>query len=452
LSPKLILSTCLAAALAASADAAPVQFLSPFAPTPEAEKNNQTFSSLPEGLTNEPDTFWRRNTLSGDWDGARNQVNDFGFAITPVYEAESFGAAGGGHGGGISDGLIDIAFDFDLERLTHIWPDAILHLNVLDTYGSSLSGRYVGDLGNTSNLAGFNTFRLQEIWLQQTFWGKRASIRAGMLAADSEFFSSQASSLFLNGTFGAFTLIAANFNNAPVYPVAAPAVRLDVMPVSFLDFKAAVFAPNEDAENNTHGTDFSINSKDGALVAFEASYLVNQSPNDRGLIGSYRVGTFIQQGDYTSWESQAANALNPSKPLRYGTNYMVYGVADQQLFKNGQYTVDSFVRAGFASSRFSMVDNYFDAGFNFTGFVPNRILDVAGIAVARSGISKQFSDSQVEQGNPRSTSETAIEITYKIQLAPWGSIQPDLQYIINPSAVVGSRNAFVYGVRVTIEF
>lgn len=450
--PKLILTTCILGALAASVTAAPVQFLSPFAPTSQAGKNNQSVTSLPDGLTNEPDALWRRNTLTGDWDGIRNQMNDFGFAITPVYEAEFFGSAGGGHSGAISDGLIDIAFDFDLERLTHFWPDAILHLNVLDIYGSSLSGRYVGDLSGTSNLAGFNSFRLQELWLQQNFWAKRASLRAGMLAADSEFFTSQGASLFLNGTFGAFTLIGANFNNAPVYPVAAPAVRFDVMPVSFLDFKAAVFAPNEDAENNTHGTNFNINRQDGALVALEASYLVNQSPNDRGRIGTYKVGTFIQQGDYTTWASQAANALDPNQPLRYGTNYMVYGVADQELFKNGQYTVEAFVRAGWASSRFSMVNNYIDAGFNFTGFVPNRIFDVAGIAVSRSGISKQFSDSQIEQGSPGSTSETIIEATYKIQVAPWGSIQPDLQYVINPSGVDGSRNAFVFGVRATIAF
>jgi porin len=380
-------------------------------------------------------------------------MNDFGIAITPVMEAEAFGAAGGGHSGGISDGLIDIALDLDLERLTHnLWPDAVFHMNVLDIYGSSLSGRYVGDISGTSNLAGYNTIRLQEIWLQQNFWRKRASLRVGMLAADTEFFLSQGASLFLNGTFGAFTLIGANFNNAPVYPVAAPAVRLDVAPVSFLDFKAAVFAPNEDAENNTHGTDFNINGGDGALVALEASYLVNQSPNDRGLIGTYRVGTFIQQGDYTSWESQAANALDPNQPLRYGTNYMVYGVADQELFKNGQNTVEAFARAGWASSRFSMVSNYIEGGFNFTGFVPNRLFDVAGIAVARSGISKQYSASQVEQGGPRSSSETIIEATYKVQVTPWASVQPDLQYVINPSGVDGSRNAFVYGIRATIAF
>ena len=99
-----------------------------------------------------------------------------------------------------------------------------------------------------------------------------------------------------------------------------------------------------------------------------------------------------------------------------------------------------------------MVQNYFDAGFNFTGFVPNRIHDVAGIAVARSGTSDQYSNSQEEQGNPGSTSETVIELTYKCQVTQWGSVQPDFQYVINPSGVNGSRNAFVFGLRTTIAF
>ena len=127
-------------------------------------------------------------------------MNDAGFAVTPVYEAEAFGAVGSGHNGAVSDGLLDVAFDFDLERITHFWIDAQFHFNVLDIYGTSLSNRYVGDFSNTSNLAGYNTFKFQEIWLQQSFWEKRASIRAGMLAVDTEFFASQGSSLFLNGS------------------------------------------------------------------------------------------------------------------------------------------------------------------------------------------------------------------------------------------------------------
>ena len=213
-----------------------------------------------------------------------------------------------------------------------------------------------------------------------------------------------------------------------------------------------MFAPNEKAENNTHGTDFDINGRDGALVALETSYLVNQSPNDRGLIGTYKLGAFIQQGDYSSFGSQAAKALNPGKPLRRGTNVVGYGVADQELFKNGQYTVEAFVRVGFGTPNYSFVHDYFDAGFNFIGFVPTRPLDVTGIAVARSGISGQFSNAQIAQGSRGFTSETVVEATYRVQIAPWGSIQPDLQYSINPSAERGSRNAFISGIRTSIAF
>ena len=451
--PRFVVASVAFALLATAATAAPLQFSSPFTPTSQASKTSQTVAGTPEGLTNEPDALFYRSSLLGDLDGFRNTLSDNGLSITPILELEAFSAAGGGHGGADADGLLDVAFDFDLERITRgVLQDAALHLNVLDIFGSSLTGRHVGDISGVSNLAGFNSFRLQELWIQQSLLKKRVSIRFGLLAADSEFFTSQAASLFLDGTFGAFTLVALNFNDAPVYPVAAPAVRVDVTPVSFLDFKAAVFAPNEGAENNFHGTDFSINGGDGALVAFEASYLVNQSPNDRGLIGTYKLGTFLQQGDYASFGSQAANALDPRKPLHKGTNVVGYGVADQEIFKNGQYTVEAFARVGFGTPEYSFVHDYFDTGLNFIGFVPNRTLDVAGIAVGRSGISSQYSRGQIEQGMPGYSQETVIEATYRFQIARWGSIQPDFQYFVNPSAQHGSRNTFVSGIRTSITF
>ena len=450
---KAVLASLALVTFAAAASAAPLQFSSPFTPTSQASKTSQTVNGTPEGLTNEPDSLFVRSSLLGDLDGFRNTLSDDGLAITPILELEAFSSAGGGHGGADADGLLDVAFDFDLERITRgILQDVAFHFNVLDIFGPSLTVRHVGDISGVSNLAGDNTFRLQEIWLQQFLLKKRVSIRFGMLAADSEFFTSQGASLFLDGTFGAFTLVALNFNDAPVYPVAAPAVRLDVAPVSFLDFKAAVFAPDEGAENNTHGTDFSINSRDGALVAFEASYLVNQSPNDRGLIGTYKLGTFIQQGDYFSFGSQAANANDPAKPLHRGTNVVGYGVADQELFKNGEYTIEAFARVGFGTPNYSFVHDYFDTGFNFTGFVPSRPFDVAGIAVGRSGISGQYSNAQIAQGARGYSSETVIEATYRLQIAPWATVQPDLQYFINPGAERGSPNAFVSGIRCAIIF
>jgi len=407
----------------------------------------------PAGPTAADSSLMGRDTLTGDWYGLRSQLAAKGFTPSLIYEAEVFGNWGGARQGAISDGLFTPALDIDLEKATGFWKDAAFHVNAYETYGPALSEHYVGDFSNTSNISGYNTFRLQELWLQQNFWQKRASIRAGLLGADSEFFAAQASSIFINSTFGAFDLFVPNFTDAPAFPVANPAIRLDAAPVPAFDFKAAVFgmsASSDQDGNDRHGTYFDID--DGAMLAFEGAFLLNQGPDDHGLAGSYKIGGFIHRGDYKTWHSQAEAALGRGPLSGNGTNYAVYGVIDQVLFKNGDRTIEIFGRGGVAPSRYSFVDAYFDTGFNFTGFIPSRAGDTAGVAIARAAVSGDFSDAQQLEGNPPSTAETVIEATYKIGLSKWWNIQPDLQYIVNPSGVVGSRNAFVLGVRTTITF
>lgn len=61
---------------------------------------------------------------------------------------------------------------------------------------------------------------------------------------------------------------------------------------------------------------------------------------------------------------------------------------------------------------------------------------------------------------PIRNGETLFELSYVAQVAPYWSIQPDIQYIVRPSggvphpndpnAVIG--NAFVVGARTTINF
>ena len=188
------------------------------------------------------------------------------------------------------------------------------------------------------------------------------------------------------------------------------------------------------------------------LVMSEAGYLLNQSPNDRGLQGTYRLGSFVHTANYETWQSQA-NFANGTGPLQSaGANYGVYGVMDQQIYAHGGEGISLFVRSGGAPSNVNFVDYYVDGGFNFTGFIPGRYDDVAGIAVARSHVSDPFSDSQVAQGNPPSTAETVVEATYKVQIAPWWSVQPDVQYIFTPSGVQGSKNATVLGLRTSVAF
>jgi porin len=413
---------------------------------------------MPEGLGSSSLSLWKQDHLTGDWGGLRDDMLNHGVAITPTWIGEVFGNPSGGAGQGvISDGLFNIALDLNLDRMSDdtIFNDTLIHANALYVYGAGLSQSFVGDFSNTSNIAAYNSVRLQELWLSKSFWQKRINVKVGNMAVDTEFFQSSSASLFINGTFGAFTFIGANVPNAPVYPVASPGVRIQFMPTSAFYVMAGVYGQDVDSDmttNNQHGTRFALNRDDGMLIMTEAGYLLNQSPNDRGLQGTYRLGSFVHTDNSTTFASQADSANGTGDLKSAGSGFGIYGVMDQQIYTHGEQAISLFVRAGGAPSDTNFVDYYSEGGFNFSGFIPGRLNDIAGVAVARSHVSDDFSDSQVAQGGLPLTAETVIEATYKYQASPWWSIQPDFQYIITPSAVDGSKNAVVLGLRTSVAF
>jgi porin len=408
----------------------------------------------PEGLNTVPETMWERPLLLGDLNDLRNQIMYHGLTVSPTLIAEVMGNIFGGmRQGVIFDGVLNLGIDIDLERLTDWWTGGSIHANGLWIFGPSLSERYVGDISNTSNISGFNTFRLQELWFEQSFWQQRASLRVGMLAADAEFFIAPHASLFLSGTFGAFTLVANNLPNPPVYPVAAPGIRLAIQPTSKFYFQAGIYNGNSQSqEQNNHGVNFPLSTTDGALIFSEIGFLLNQSAGDRGLKGTYKLGSFVLTNNLDTWNSQAKAALGTGSLEGAGADYGIYGVADQELLESGGLSIAMFLRGGGAPPDVNFVDWYIDGGFVFKGFVPGRSDDTAGIAVAHSSISRDFSNAQVLQGSPGFSGETVLEATYNFSLAPWWTVQPDFQYIWTPSAQNGSSNAAVIGIRTVITF
>jgi porin len=407
-----------------------------------------------QGLNNQPGTIWQRSLLLGDLNDLRNQILYRGFSLSPVLVAEVMGnVTGGERRGVIFDGVLNLGLDIDLERLTNWWSGGSIHANALWIYGPSLSSQYIGDISNTSNIAGYNTIRLQELWFEQSFWQQRASLRAGLLAADAEFFASSYSSLFLSGTFGAFTFVGSNLPNPPIYPEAVPGIRLAIQPTSKFYFQAGIYDGNGESQvQNNHGVNFRISSTDGALIFSEVGFLLGQSPGDRGLEGTYKLGSFVHTANFDTWDSQARAALGTGSLKSAGVDYGVYGVVDQELIHSGGRSVGMFVRGGGAPGDVNFVNWYIDGGFNFKGFLPGRNRDVAGIAVAHSAISKDFSRAQVLQGSSGFSSETVLETTYNYSISPWWTVQPDFQYIWTPSAENGSQDAAVFGVRTVISF
>ena len=250
-------------------------------------------------------------------------------------------------------------------------------------------------------------------------------------------------------------MIANNIANAPLFPVASPGVRIQFLPTSKYYVMAGVYGMDlnsTQATDNHYGTHFAMNSNSGMFVMSEAGYLLNQSLNDRGLQGTYRLGSFVETANYTNWGSQAAFNLGTGNLQSAGANYGIYGVIDQQIYSEGDRAISLFCRGGGAPSNVNFISAYIDGGFNFNGFIPGRKDDVAGIGLAHAHVSENFSNSQVLQGSAPYTEESVLETTYKIQMNHWWTIQPDVQYVMNPSGVLGSPNAVVLGVRTNIAF
>ena len=351
--------------------------------------------------------------------------------------------AGGMKQGTVYDSSLNLPLTIYLDKLANWWDGGTIHANALWIAGRSLSADYVGDISGASNIAGYDTVRLQEFWFQQTFWSMRASIKIGLVAADAEFFTSDTASLFINGTFGAFTLVGANLPNPPVYPMATPAVRFLIQPIPQFYFQSGIYYGNTGAQDeNKNGLDFAFNSNDGALIFSEIGWLVNQAAGDRGLVGTYKLGSFVHTADFTDWQTGAGK----------GADYGVYGVADQEIYQHGGQSISVFTRGGGAPADVNTIAWYVDGGFNFSGFIPGRLLDTAGVALACSSFSSDFSDAQVSSGSRAFNTESVLEATYKIQISPWWTLQPDFQYIFTPSGEDGSRNATILGLRTSVVF
>ena len=56
------------------------------------------------------------------------------------------------------------------------------------------------------------------------------------------------------------------------------------------------------------------------------------------------------------------------------------------------------------------------------------------------------------EGDPRDGWEVALEATYRARIAHWFILQPDAQYVVNPSGDRDLRDALVIGIRTIISF
>jgi porin len=432
--------------------------------------------------------LWAREKLTGDWGGARSALADRGVVVTLDYIGETLSVLSGGLRRGTSyEGRLDGIVNTDLEKLIG-WRGGSTHVRAFQIHKYRQNAAdLVGSIADPSNIDATSTTRLFTAWFQQDF-GKAGSFRIGQLAADDEFLTSTTAGGLINGTFGWATMVAANLpSGGAAYPLATPGARLQVNLNESFSLLAGAFAgdpasrrcydDNPDANPqvcNKHGTTFSFHG--GTFWIGEAQYQANQEKDATGLAAAYKLGAWYHTGnkfadqrfgdDGTGTGTIVSLALEPPLPLNHSGNWGIYGVIDQMLWRGNGRSISVFVRAGASPSDRNLISRYIDGGVGFKGLFASRPDDTLTLGVAHSKISKDAAalDNDILALNgppfPIRNAETVFEASYIMQLAPWWTLQPDVQYIRRPGGNVpdpnnGSKtvgNATIIGARTTINF
>ncbi|MBE2204871.1 MAG: carbohydrate porin [Chthoniobacterales bacterium] len=418
--------------------------------------------------------FLERSQVLGEWFGGRPFLSEQGVNFFGGYTVEVWGNTTGGiKTGSVYTGLLDFGVEVDLEEAVG-WKGASLSTTWLWLSGRDASEDLVGNFLTISNISGFNTLRMFELWFQQELWEGMLSIRLGQLSADSEFLISDYSGLFINGTFGWPALASMNLpNGGAAYPMGTPGIRIAGNPVDWFTFQAAVlqgdvFAPDV----NRHGFRWRLDAATGYTFLSEAQIRWNQREEETGLPGQLKSGAWFQTGG-------SADALADSTD---SGNTGFYAILDQMLYResgeatpsvgDGKTAVSGgtksfktpvpiekinqglgwFGRVGFAPQDRNFVNFYFDTGLTYKGLLPTRDDDTLGIAFGYAQISNGARSSLEAEGSSPTGAEMVIECTYQAQITPWLTIQPDLQYIINPGGTSDHGNALVIGGRAAVTF
>jgi porin len=224
-----------------------------------------------------------------------------GVKFAATYIGEALGNASGGFKrGSVYEGRLNLAVDVDFEKLADV-RDVTFHANMFQIHGGGLSRGALLNFMDVSGIEALPSTRLYEAWSERK-WGTKLALRAGQLAADTEFMTAKYTDVFTNASLGWPAGLSLNLpSGGPSPPLAAVGARLRAEITDNLTVLGAVFngdsaGPGADDPQlrNRYGVNFRVN--DPPLVLGEAQFLWNGKKGDPGLDGKFKLGAWRHFG------------------------------------------------------------------------------------------------------------------------------------------------------------
>lgn len=358
--------------------------------------------------------------------------------LQAAYSAEGWSVVDGGlEDGGVYLDTAELQAALDLDRAFG-WTGAQAFAYGIAGNGNSISQK-VGDLqGSSGYETGVEGVRLIEAWVDQTFGGGSGSLRVGLLDVSGEFDAGEVRALFVNGSHGSGPDFSQTGQNGPsMWPVTGLGARLNWNFENGAYARVAIVDGVPGDIDHPKRTAFDFDDGDGALIVGEAGLT-----NGQGRLWSIGIWGYTEEfPDLVTAETR-------------DDNVGFYVALEERLGSREEgapFDLAGSLRFGVADDDINPFESFFGATLVATGLIEARPNDQLGLGLAIVNAGDPFRFTIADAGGLPSRQEVNIELTYYADITDWLSVQPDLQWIINPGADHTIEDAFVAGLRVQVK-
>lgn len=411
-----------------------------------------------------PMNWLESEALTGDWWGHRSRFEDAGFSLGAAYTAEfSSVLRGGVQQAGSFRNLFTLDATIDFERVLGVH-GGLLFAQFLSVDGESGGSADSGDLQVYSNIESERSLdTIYELWIEQHFFSDRLRVKAGKIDANSEFAFVEIAGDFANSSAG-FSPTLVGF---PTYP--DPATGVGIFATLYEGerwtasggygfFDGALGVDGVPTGRRGPQSFFSSRQSDDYFHVGQIE-LDWHSLSHSGILpsqGRFSFGGWWHTGDFERFDGDNADGTGglfmtaEARLLDFDTPSLIQSQDHQMAPANSQLDASqrglyAFVQAGVADDAVSEVAWHLGGGVVARGPIAARPHDSAGLYLSHAALSE---DGPAGPG----ASEFVADAFYRLQLTPAIFVQPELQYIVNPSGRDDLDDALVAGLRIGVTF
>lgn len=392
--------------------------------------------------------LWTSPTLTGDWGGLRKTLAENGVEMTLYYNQQFQKNFRGGldtHHAQRLSGSYDLSLLFDFEKMGFMEDAGFFFRAAKGTWSDGINPNKVGAINNVNQDAGDDhPIFINKWWFWKKFLDNKVELRLGLLQTNKDLFDV---SPYANHEDKDF-INRGSIRNSTIPHRNGIGAFLRITPVEWAYVQAAVL----DAQYRARRTGFDTAFHDEAyFVGYWEAGLKPKLPSAKGdMPGGYRVGAWYDPTIKTVFRD-TLGGLREQETRGGDVGY--YLGFDQMVWKENENAKDMqglgvFGRYGHAHGDVNRITDYWSLGTSWKGLIDQRDHDVAALAVSQVIVSDRYADER----RLRMDRETAYELYYAVQVAPWYIVTPHLQFITNPGGGKDAHDAIVAGVRMRVTF